>query len=335
MPFPAILFGAAALAIGGYGAKKTVDAVRTNNKADEVYKDAEKIVEKASKKANDARMSSHVAIEHLGQRKITALNSIVKPFLDELRKVKNVKIKASVGLDEINKFVIDTNDYQEVDELSSVAESLVSGTLAGGAAGAVAAFGAYNGVMLLGAASTGTAISSLAGAAASNATLAWLGGGSLAAGGFGVAGGMCVLGGLVAAPALAILGGVMSSKANEKLEQARAHKSKAMEYKEEMKVVRTVCNAIQQRAEMFSDLLNTLYKIFDSRYSDIINVMKLRNYNFESFSSPEKNDLMCCCALVKAIKTIIDTPILMQDGSLSKDAVAVSENIQNLISEIE
>ena len=47
MPFPAILFGAAALAIGGYGAKKTVDAVRTNNKADEVYKDAEKIVEKA------------------------------------------------------------------------------------------------------------------------------------------------------------------------------------------------------------------------------------------------------------------------------------------------
>ena len=321
MPFPAILFGAAALAIGGYGAKKTVDAVRTNNKADEVYKDADKIVEKASKKANDARMSSHVAIEHLGQRKITALNSIVKPFLDELRKVKNVKIKASIGLDEINKFVIDTNDYQEVDELSNVAESLVSGTLAGGAAGAVAA-------------STGTAISSLAGAAASNATLAWLGGGSLAAGGFGVAGGMCVLGGLVAAPALAILGGVMNSKANEKLEQARAHKSKAMEYKEEMKVVRTVCNAIQQRAEMFSDLLNTLYKIFDSRYSDIINVMKLRNYNFESFSSPEKNDLMCCCALVKAIKTIIDTPILMQDGSLSKDAVAVSENIQNLISEI-
>ena len=45
MPFPAILFGAAALVIGGYGAKKTVDAVRTNNKADEVYKDAEKIVE--------------------------------------------------------------------------------------------------------------------------------------------------------------------------------------------------------------------------------------------------------------------------------------------------
>jgi hypothetical protein len=41
----------------------------------------------------------------------------------------------------------------------------------------------YGGVMQLGAASTGTLISSLSGAAATNATLAWLGGGSLAAGG--------------------------------------------------------------------------------------------------------------------------------------------------------
>ena len=42
-------------------------------------------------------------------------------------------------------------------------------------------------------ASTGTAISSLSGIAASNATLAWLGGGSIAAGGFGMTGGLVVL----------------------------------------------------------------------------------------------------------------------------------------------
>jgi hypothetical protein len=42
--------------------------------------------------------------------------------------------------------------------------------------------------MMLGAASSGTAISSLAGAAATNATLAAIGGGSLAAGGLGMAG---------------------------------------------------------------------------------------------------------------------------------------------------
>ena len=46
-------------------------------------------------------------------------------------------------------------------------------------------------------AGTGTAISSLSGAAATNATLAWLGGGTLASGGGGMAAGAFVLGGVV------------------------------------------------------------------------------------------------------------------------------------------
>lgn len=49
-------------------------------------------------------------------------------------------------------------------------------------------------VASLGTASTGTAISTLSGVAATKATLAWLGGGALAAGGLGVAGGAVVLG---------------------------------------------------------------------------------------------------------------------------------------------
>ena len=49
-------------------------------------------------------------------------------------------------------------------------------------------------VASFGTASTGTAISTLSGAVATKATLAWLGGGALAAGGLGVAGGVVVLG---------------------------------------------------------------------------------------------------------------------------------------------
>lgn len=44
-----------------------------------------------------------------------------------------------------------------------------------------------------GTASTGTAISALSGAAATNAALAWLGGGALAAGGGGMAAGQALL----------------------------------------------------------------------------------------------------------------------------------------------
>lgn len=67
-------------------------------------------------------------------------------------------------------------------------------------AGSAAAVGSWALVSLVGTASTGASIAGLSGAAATNATLAWFGGGALAAGGAGMAGGAMVLGGLVAAP---------------------------------------------------------------------------------------------------------------------------------------
>lgn len=72
----------------------------------------------------------------------------------------------------------------------------VSG-LIGAGGGAVAATGTTVLVSSYATAGTGTAISSLSGAAASNATLAWLGGGTAASGGGGVAAGTAVLGGIV------------------------------------------------------------------------------------------------------------------------------------------
>jgi len=70
----------------------------------------------------------------------------------------------------------------------------------GGIVGGSMALGAWALVSAIGSASTGTAIGTLSGVAATNATLAWFGGGALAAGGAGMSGGMLVLGGIVAAP---------------------------------------------------------------------------------------------------------------------------------------
>jgi hypothetical protein len=70
----------------------------------------------------------------------------------------------------------------------------------GASLGTAAGIGAWGLASTFGTASTGTAIYGLSGAAASHATLAWFGGGALAAGGSGMAGGIVVLGGLVALP---------------------------------------------------------------------------------------------------------------------------------------
>lgn len=75
---------------------------------------------------------------------------------------------------------------------------------AGIAGGAIAGTTTISLVAAFGTCSTGTAISSLSGAAATNATLAWLGGGATSAGGGGVAAGSIVLGGIVVVAAIAV-----------------------------------------------------------------------------------------------------------------------------------
>lgn len=110
--------------------------------------------------------------------------------------------------------------------VSHVLAGGAGGAFAGAAVGGAAAYGTFMAAVSFGTASTGTAIAGLSGVAASNAALALLGGGTLAAGGAGVAGGAAVLTGIVAAPALllAIGGLVWMVKRNRKQQQQLTEK---------------------------------------------------------------------------------------------------------------
>ncbi|MDM8566637.1 hypothetical protein QUF74_13425 [Candidatus Halobeggiatoa sp. HSG11] len=93
-------------------------------------------------------------------------------------------------------------------DLKTANRSMIAGGI-GAAAGTLASATAFGLVTTFATAGTGTAIASLSGAAATNATLAWIGGGTLAAGGGGVAAGITVMTGGVALIAIGIGSGVM------------------------------------------------------------------------------------------------------------------------------
>ena len=105
--------------------------------------------------------------------------------------------------------------YTDIRQAHRAAIAGASGTLAS----ACVSLGVPALVIQFGTAGTGTAISSLSGAAATNAAMAWLGGGTIASGGFGMAGGAIVLGGLAAValitvPLLVSMGFAFKDKAD-------------------------------------------------------------------------------------------------------------------------
>ncbi len=327
MPIPLVFIGIAAVT-GAIGAGKTVKAGIDQKDANETNERANRIVEKASDKINECRKNCGAAIENLGRRKIRILDQSIKPFVAEFEKLNNVDFTDSSGLNELQKLVLDKVGFNELKSLQSVATSLASGMASGAMAGAVTAFGAYSAAGALATASTGTAIASLSGAAATNATLAFFGGGSLAAGGLGMAGGAAVLGGLVAGPALAILGCVAGAKASANRDEAYSNLAKAKTFREEMDVALVLWIGIRKRAAMFSRFLLSLNSVFEPLIYEMALIIANKGTDFRNFSDEEKRVIAKAMSMAGAIKSILDTPLLDEKGNLSLESGVIIEKIK-------
>ena len=330
MPLPFIL-GAAAVAAGLYGAKKGLDAKDDQDTANYVNEEAQGIVDKAKKAAQKSRKNCGASINKLGEKKVEVLNESVIPFIEVFKRINNIELTESKGLEEIKNFKQDGKFFVELKELGLMASSLAGGLAGGATMGAVTAFGAYGAVGVLGTASTGTAIAGLSGAAATNATLAFLGGGSLAAGGLGVAGGTAVLGGLVAGPAIAVLGAFAASKASANKERAYANLAKAREFKEEMDTVVSLCNGIGDRAKLFTNLMTKLDRLFCVQASLLKGIVNETGTDYRKYSLKEKQVVATSLSTLATIKAVLDTPILNEDGTLTIESKQIANKVDNFI----
>ena len=216
----------------------------------------------------------------------------------------------------LNSFFV-TDVMTEMQKMSLMASSVLGGLVGGTGAGALAAFGAYGATMTFATASTGTAIASLSGAAATNATLAFLGGGALAAGGGGMALGSAVLGGALAGPAIAVLGIVMNASASKNLDNAYSNAAKAKEFAEGCKTIESLCNAISARASLFSTLVSKLDIILNRMIEQLEDIVETYGTDYSEYPEDAQSLVAMTMSVAGAIKKVLDTPILDEDGNVT------------------
>ena len=173
MPLPILFIGIAAVT-GAIGVGASTKAGFDQHKASLLNKNSDQRIEEAANRLNSYRIQCEQSLERLGKEKLFILNGNISTFLDTFTKIKNVDFRDSLGIQEISKLAIDKKDFEELGEMRNFAASVSKGVAAGFTGGALAAFGAYSAAATFATASTGTAIASLSGAAASNATLAFL-----------------------------------------------------------------------------------------------------------------------------------------------------------------
>ncbi|MCM1210237.1 MAG: hypothetical protein NC318_01395 [Blautia sp.] len=333
MPIPYLFMGLwGGTATAGVG--KTIKASQDNSQAKKIIERANEKVENAAKRLDKPRRQCEEALEHLGKEKITILNSSVREFLDLFERIKNVEFVDSLGLNELNNLhnlYIDHDVFGILKEMESFTSSLADGIVAGVAGGAFAAFGAYSAAATFGTASTGTAISALSGIAAKNATLAFFGGGSLAAGGLGMAGGTAVLGGLVAGPALLVMGLVTEAKASKNLDTAYANEAKAEEICEQLKAAEEQCIAIKRRTYLFYSILARLDAYFLPLLNQLRTVIAEEGTDYSAFTLEAKQTVAAAASIAATIKAVLDTPVLTEEGNLTSESEAVAKDVLGVL----
>lgn len=215
MPLPLII-GAAVAAGLSYGAKKGYDGYQKHSEADDIVNNAKGRYDKKRASFDSQEKRTMLALERLGKQELEIgsdlgeFTALADKLLQQLNAGRQNKLEISLPKHEL----------QRIESYSYTAVGVLGAAVGAGAAGVAAGFAVYGGVMALGVASTGTAISSLVGVAATNAALAAIGGGSLAAGGLGMAGGTAILGAAVAAPIVAIAGWAYNSHGEEAIKNA-------------------------------------------------------------------------------------------------------------------
>lgn len=336
MPIPFLLIGAAAIT-SVTGIAKGGKAILNNNKAKELFADAEKKYNKSKDALEEQRSITSQDLDTLGATKILSWSDDIGGFVEYFKKFKNVDLQGNVNLNEKLKFQIDSiGNFKKMKVASLKATEVVKAGVSTLGAGALAGIASYGGAMMFASASTGTAIATLSGAAATNATLAWFGGGSLAAGGLGMAGGTVVLGGIVVGPVLAVAGFIMAAKSEENLSKAKKTYSEAKLAAEKMDTMTDFMSKVSDIANNYNSFINE----FSARFKPVLNELKniyasvsseqerflgnkIRKFfgleikvDYRKLNVTQQKNLQFSWLMAQVLHTVLAAPIMTQDGNL-------------------
>lgn len=336
MPIPFILgaAAAAAAAIGGLAAHSV--AKENNKEAERILEEAKDIYYSGKRSLEEAQKATEEALLKLGYSKKEVLETSVKQFLENYKKIKDVEIKKSLGLNEIENFSIKNQEALELKEMSNIYESAFSKGAAGAATGAVIALAASGSLPVI------TGVLSTAGSLAVAGNIGAAAG--LAGSALSLATSLTPLA-AIAAPVMLFTGISSVMKADENLEKARTVRYQADAAVAEMRVAETLCKGIARNAEMFNDLLYKLNTMFSYCNNLLDGLIKRKTWIFrkkvksKSLTEDELKLVAVTRALAGAVKAVIDTPILNKDGKISEKAELLyketNQKMESFVSAVE
>lgn len=300
---------------GGYNIKKANQRIK---KAAALYEQERAVLEEHEAATNGA-------LKDLGVQQEDAIHAVVDRMAEFLR--RHEKLVA-----ESEKLLVDGLESApgQVDLGQGLGQDAISwmrGVVGSAVTGVGINAGITSAVTTFAAASTGTAISTLSGAAATNATLAFLGGGSLAAGGGGMAVGAAALNFVTIGPALLVSGLVVAGQGEKAKTKASENEAEVNVAIAEMQATKEKFGAVVTRAGELKGLLAELV----TRATSAIDQLESEPFEPERHASRFQQAL----TLTMAVRDVASTQVVDQSGELNEETSTFKVKYRTLIKEPE
>lgn len=312
MPLPLIIGGIAVIA-GVTGAGSGIHGGVKMKEANDTMKEAKNVQERAVALFKKRNSETIKLMDSIGKQELEILSSF-DDFSDIIEKIQGRPDFKVYKRDGVNLPSYEAEELKKVSAGAGVLLGGIGGAAAGTAGGFAAAGATTSAVMALGTASTGTAISSLSGVAATNATLAALGGGSIAAGGGGMALGTAVLGGATLGVGL-LVGGIIFNVTGSKLaDKAGEAFSQAERTKKEVNKIVRYFDELTSVAKSFKTSLTEVEKQYRKRLAILDHVVNFsEKVQWSEFTAKEKQMTENVVLLVGLLYKMCKTSLVLKD----------------------
>jgi len=304
------------------------ESITHKEEIEQLLNEAQSIYDNAKKRFESQKEQTTKRLENLGKIKVNAWADGMDSFVLIFSTFKDVKIDR---MTDTNMTFFGSNVEPEqmimnIQNASMTANEVAKAGFAALGTGALVGIASYGGVMMFGNASTGTAIATLSGAAKTNATLAWFGGGSKAVGGLGMIGGKIVLAGIVLAPVVALAAVIAGAKGKEKLAEAKKINAEAKEAMSQMNTMTTGMEGIAKMSDNYSSFIKKLSIMFVPFLQELNRIRNAHTVDengmidYDDLSSVEQKTLHLSWLMAQIYYHVLSTPILDSKGEVSSEA---------------
>ena len=306
-------------------------------KAKEISSLAEKTIQESRELLEKQRQETQRALEELGELKLRVYTETLEHFVEVYQKIGKIDNRPLTNFTALPQLAELGTEPTKVAKVSLKPKEIGVAFSGASILSSMAVSGALSLATWVGTASTGTPIATLTGIAAQNATLAWLGGGALSAGGAGIAGGMVVLTGIALTPFTFMAMFLGTKQAARKLNNVMEFYEKAQMFAEQAKTINLQLVIIRDGAYLFKNTIEKLNNVlirqmeeFDRIFRrienrswirrNVIDWLRIRIFGRTIYTKKEEKIIVDAVNTAKLLKDLINKPLINEECAFLNEA---------------